>query len=67
MSIEVMKQRMKVGYTGWFSWPAIYCKILEINGDKYKVECAEGQIGIINASDFTPMYLRGAGQEGVEL
>ena len=45
-----------VGYTGWFGWPGVYCKILEIDGDKLRVELREGGEGWISALDFTPQY-----------
>ena len=45
-----------VGYTGWFGWPAVYCRILEIEGDKLRVELREGGEGWISVSDFTPKY-----------
>ncbi len=45
-----------VGYTGWFGWPAVYCRILEIDGDKLRVELREGGEGWIPAANFTPQY-----------
>jgi len=45
-----------VGYTGWFGWPAVYCRILEIDGDRLRVELLEGGEGWILATDFTPKY-----------
>ncbi len=47
---------ISVGYTGWFSWPAVYCKILDIDGDKLWVELRQGGDGWILSSDFTPQY-----------
>lgn len=47
---------VSVGYTGWFGWPAAYCKILEIDGDNLRVELREGGNGWISAADFTPQY-----------
>ena len=54
-----------VGYTGWFSWPAVYCQILEIKGDKLRVELEDGGEGWIKASDFTPRYRFDAGQNSI--
>ncbi len=54
---------LRVGYTGWFNWPVIYCQIKEVQGDTLIVETTEGQIGQIKASEFTPRYLHSAGQE----
>ena len=45
-----------VGYTGWFGWPAVYCRILGIDGDRLRVELLEGGEGWILATDFTPKY-----------
>ena len=45
-----------VGYTGWFGWPAVYCRILEIEGDKLRVELREGGEIWIPAAGFTPKY-----------
>lgn len=49
-------KEISVGYTGWFSWPAVYCRILEIDGDKLRVELRDGGSGWISADDFTPQY-----------
>ena len=51
-----MTKGIIVGYTGWFSWPAVYCRILEIDCDRLRVELREGGDGWISASDFTPQY-----------
>jgi len=48
---------MKIGYTGWFGWPAIYCLIKEINGDTLVVELEDEQIVEIKAIEFTPKYM----------
>lgn len=48
---------MKVGFTGWFSWPPVYCMILEINGDILTVETEDGQRDEIKASEFQSTYM----------
>ena len=56
--------KLRVGYTGWFSWPAVYCQIKEIKDDRLVVELeADGSVGEIKVSDFKPQYRYGAGQE----
>ena len=55
--------KLQVGYTGFFGWPAIYCRILEIKDGWLKVELEDGQHGVIRESDFKPVYRHGAGQE----
>jgi hypothetical protein len=45
-----------VGYTGWFGWPAAYCKVLERDGDKLRVELRAGGEIWIPLSGFTPKY-----------
>ena len=48
---------MKIGYTGWFGWPAIYCLIKEINGDTLVVELEDERIVEIKAIELTPKYM----------
>jgi hypothetical protein len=48
---------MKIGYTGWFNWPPIYCVIKDIKGDTLVVETEDGQTGEIKAIEFTPKYM----------
>ena len=51
-----MPKGIVVGYTGWFGWPGVYCRILEIDGERLRVELREGGEGWIPAFDFTPQY-----------
>lgn len=56
--------KIQVGYTGWFGWPAVYCQIKEIKDGLLVVELeADESVGEIRASDFTPQYRYGAGQD----
>lgn len=34
------------------------CKILEVNGEKLRVELENGATGIIEKTEFTPRYTR---------
>lgn len=60
-----MKKGVEVGYTGFFSWPAVYCRIIGIEGNNLHVELAAGGEGWITAQEFTPLYLHGAGQDEI--
>ncbi len=56
---------MEVGQTGTVFVPGkpfelgefMACKILEVNGEKLRVELENGATGIIEKTEFTPRYI----------